>query len=158
MHKKCAMLSWASMRFSFSQEFHKNQRPVTSSQRRVSYCCCCCSTTKLPLQLDWDWAPIYTRGTWEANPAHLLSISGKTRGCGRTLWKQRRNAVLETRKNQIGSHVTSSLVISKPCRVSFKRCKWIPNQSLKVWRHTVHTAESHSQTNCSCITWLSGFS
>lgn len=47
---------------------------------------------------------------------------------------------------------------AKPCRFSFKRCKWISKQSLKAWRHTVHTAESHSQTNCSSITWLSGFS
>lgn len=91
---------------------------------------------------------------------HLLLISGKTRGCGRTLRKQRRDAVLETRKNQVGSHVTSSLVISETLEVGFKRCKWIPNRSLKARRHTVHTAESHSQTNSSsspvllfCIFW-----
>lgn len=128
-----------------------SQEPVTSSQRRLDTaaaaapqqnCLCSLTGTELPC-------------TPEEHGRQTLHICYSLAGKQEALEEHWENnaEMLFWRLERTRLGLTSPPVWSsaKPCRVCFKRCKWIPNQSLKAWRHAVHTAESHSQKNRSPI-------
>lgn len=89
MHKKCAALSWASMRFSFPQVFH-NHQSMTSWQGRTTKCLCSGTET-------------YRRRKRERQTTHICYwLAGKqeaettVKHCGDAVWRRRRKSISDS--------------------------------------------------------------